>query len=391
MEIRFRTFVFHPYALWFVYVALALLASAQKLLLGEQNGYTAYENYIIFRNSFRHVADGLNPYVPYPSEQWDLFKYSPTFALFMGIFNLLPDAIGLIIWNLVNALPLLWAILHLPLLDDRRRQYVAWFVCLELLISLQNAQSNGLMAAFFLLSWIALERGRVIEAAAWIVAGGFLKIFGLLSIFLVWQYPQKKKLFGWVALWLIIGLVLPMLVVSPKQWVQLHVWWWELLRSDHESSLGMSVMGWLQAWFGWEGNKLIVLGVGLVIWLASMVAVRYRYISQKIFANEQAYLWASLLLWVVIFNHKAESPTYVVALCGVSVWYWGTPKPSWFMTILLWFAFVFASLSPSDIFPTYVRTQWVQPYTLKALPCIIIWLVITIQLFFPSNAKLHKS
>lgn len=73
-------------------------------------GYTAYENYVIFKNSFTHFIAGLNPYANFPAEQWDLYKYSPAFALCMAPFAALPDWAGLPIWNLLNALGLLAAI-----------------------------------------------------------------------------------------------------------------------------------------------------------------------------------------------------------------------------------------------------------------------------------------
>ncbi len=381
-----------PGTLWVVYVALALAASAQNLLLRSgKDGYTAYENYVIFRNAFRHLVQGLNPYAPFPAEQWDLYKYSPAFAVVMGPFTLLPDAIGLVLWNLLNALPLLWAILRLPLLDERRRYYVGWFVALELLISLQNSQSNGLMAAFFLLTWIAVERGRASAAAWWIAAGGFLKIFGLLALLPAGLYPGKKALLGRAALWLIAGMALPLLVVAPEQLLRVYAWWWELLRSDHEASVGLSVMGWLQSWFGWQGPKLVVVGAGALLWLLSMGAVWYRHAKGKALPHERAYLWASLLLWVVVFNHKAESPTFVIALCGAAIWYWSTPQPSFFMSLLLGAAFVLASLSPSDLCPPAVRSQWVQPYVLKVVPCMLIWLILTAQLCLPFRRRLQTS
>jgi len=41
---------------------------------------------------------------------------------------------------------------------------------------------------------------------------------------------------------------------------------------------------------------------------------------------------------------------------------------------LLVFVFVLSSLSPSDLFPAYLRREWVQPYALKALPVTVVWL-----------------
>ncbi len=376
-----------PATLWITYTAAALGATAQSLWLRSGRGaYTAYENYVIFRNAFGHLLQGLNPYAPYPDEQWDLYKYSPAFALFMAPFAYLPDAVGLLLWNLLNALPLLWAILHLPVLSMQRRCWVGWFVLLELLISLQNSQSNGLMAAFFLLAWVAAEHVHAAAAAGWAVAGGFLKIFGFLALVPAAVYPHRWALVVWAALWTAALTLLPATFIGLEALLRTYQWWWELLRSDHQASVGLSVMGWLHSWFGWHPPKTGVVAFGLVALLASTWAVAYRHrFSQTSLPAPvaTAYLWASTLLWVVIFNHKAESPTFIVALCGVAIWYWSTPQPTPRMRLLLWLAFVMASLSPSDLFPLAVRTAFVQPYVLKAVPCIVVWAFITAQLCLP--------
>ncbi len=379
----------NPLALWIAYTAAVLVASTQSLWLRTgKNGYTAYENYVIFRNAFRHLVQGLNPYAPYPAEQWDLYKYSPAFAVLMAPFHLLPDAVGLVLWNGLNALPLLWAILHLPVLDERRRRWIGWFVLLELLICLQNSQSNGLMAAFVLLTWIALEQGRPTAAAGWAVAGGFLKIFGFFAALPALLYPRLRPFIGRAALWALGLLLLPLLVLSPEPLLDVYEAWWALLRTDHEASLGLSVMGWMQAWFGLQPPKVGVVLAGLAVLLASIwSAGRRRGADGRPPAQERAYLWASVLLWVVLFNHKAESPTFIVALCGVALWYWSTPNPALWRKILLWSAFALASLSPSDLVPPTVRARLVQPYVLKAVPCILVWIAISVQLCLPFRAK----
>ncbi len=384
-----KSLVNNPLALWMAYAAAVLAASVQSLWLrAGKDGYTAYENYVIFRNAFRHLAQGLNPYAPYPAEQWDLYKYSPAFAVLMAPFHLLPDAVGLTLWNALNALPLLWAILHLPVLDERQRRWVGWFVLLELLICLQNSQSNGLMAAFILLTWIALERGRPTAAAGWAVAGGFLKIFGFFAALPALAYPRRRAFIGWAVLWALLLLLLPLLVLGPEPLLRVYEAWWVLLRADHEASLGLSVMGWMQAWFGLRPPKIGVVLVGLTVLLASIwSAGRRRGADGRPPAQERAYLWASVLLWVVLFNHKAESPTFIVALCGVALWYRSTPHPALWRKILLWAAFALASLSPSDLVPPTVRARLVQPYVLKAVPCILVWIAISVQLCLPFRVK----
>ena len=362
--------------LWLVYLLAALVVSLLKLSVGNNPfGYTAYENYIIFKNSFSHLLGGQNPYAGYTAEQWDLFKYSPAFALAMAPFALLPDWLGLQLWNLTNALLLLGAVLHLPVLDESKRRFMAWFILPELVVSMQNSQSNGLTAAFLLWAFIALEKQKPVAAAAWTAAGGFLKIFGIFAAAPAMVYPKWSAFLIALAGWTALLLLAPLLVVSPEQLWHVYGWWWELLREDHSVSVGLSVPGWLETWFGWQAPKLGVTLAGMVLLLASVFAV-----NRQPSTVNRALLWAGVLIWVVIFNHKAESPTFVIALSGVALWYLTDETPARWKKILFWTAFAFASLSPTDIFPRFLREQWVQPYVLKAVPCIFIWFIITWQL-----------
>jgi hypothetical protein len=38
------------------------------------------------------------------------------------------------------------------------------------------------------------------------------------------------------------------------------------------------------------------------------------------------------------------------------------------------------SFSPSDLFPKFIRDEFIKPYSLKALPCVLIWLAVSYQL-----------
>ncbi len=362
--------------LWGVYALAALLVAVQKLTQGPNDaGYTSYENYVIFRKSFAHLLAGLNPYASFPAEQWDLFKYSPAFALAMAPFSPMPDWLGLPLWNLLNALSLLAAILALPVMEPAKRRFFAWFVLLELITSMQNSQSNGLTAAFLLWAFIAFEHGRLGRAALWTAAGAFLKIFGIFAAVWAVGYRGKGRFALALAGWSVLMLLVPLAILSPAQTVQVYRWWGDLLQQDHAVSIGLSVAGWLQTWFGWLPSKNAVTLSGLLLLGASAWAV-YRRPTQF----HRGILAASVLIWVVIFNHKAESPTFVIALSGVALWYLSYLKPALWQKILLWTTFVLVSLTPTDIFPKTVRETIVQPYVLKAVPCIALWAVLTFNL-----------
>jgi hypothetical protein len=90
---------------------------------------------------------------------------------------------------------------------------------------------------------------------------------------------------------------------------------------------------------------------------------------------------ASVLIFTVIFSSGSESPTYIIAFVGVAIWFVIQPKPiSNFYVALLIFAFLLTSLSPSDLIPKYLKDNYIRPYALKALPCVLIWLAIVYEM-----------
>ena len=92
---------------------------------------------------------------------------------------------------------------------------------------------------------------------------------------------------------------------------------------------------------------------------------------------------AQVLIGLVIFSTSAESPTYVIAVTGFAIWYaaFGEERPQW-MKWMLVFLFLLTILSSTDLFPLFIRNALIKPYALKALPCVLTWLVITYQLLF---------
>jgi len=63
------------------------------------------------------------------------------------------------------------------------------------------------------------------------------------------------------------------------------------------------------------------------------------------------------------------------------MWYFTMEKNS-LMHGLIIFAFVFTCLSPTDLFPRFIRNEIIAPYVLKAVPCIFIWFYMLYQMMF---------
>ncbi len=373
---KLRQLLSNHRALALAFLVVALAASVQSLVLGTKTyveggrAYNKYNNYTIFERSFYHLREGRDLYVLYPEEHWDLYKYTPSFSALFGIFAVFPDWIGLPLWNITNAFLLLIGIYYLPQLTDKQQGIILLICLVELLGNMQNEQSNGLMAGLIILAFGLLERGRYGLAALCLVSTVYVKLFGIVGFALFLFYPRKGKLILSTLIWSAVLFVIPLLFTSYEQYLSQLSVWGDLLLNDHSASYGFSVMGWLYAWLGTEVNKSLVVLVGVVGFLLPLVRVKQH--SNYTF---RLLTLTSVLLWVVIFNHKAESPTFIIAMSGVVLWFM-TSEKSTINVILFVSALVFTTLSPTDLFPRFLRKELVEPYMLKAFPCILIWVKI---------------
>lgn len=184
-----------PRVLLGIYVIAAIVATLQKVEGGRfQSGgmtYTPLQNYVIFRNAFHHLITGQDLYARFPLEQADLFKYTPTFALLMAPIAALPYAVGAVAWNLINAGALFGAVMWVPTLSARTKNWTLWFVFISLVSSMQNAQSNGLMAGLVLAAFTARERNHGGISALLTALAAFVKPFGAAALLTCLVQPRR--------------------------------------------------------------------------------------------------------------------------------------------------------------------------------------------------------
>src|SRR4051812_12311034 len=115
MEINRNKILYNPLFIAGILTIVAVLVSVQSLLLQPYTfgpdgiGYTRYNNYLIFKQSFFHLIENHDLYKLYLREHHDYYKYSPAFSLLMFPFAYLPDPLGLFAWNLLNTLILFFA------------------------------------------------------------------------------------------------------------------------------------------------------------------------------------------------------------------------------------------------------------------------------------------
>ena len=151
------------------FIVLAALLGVQQVLLHH------YNNYLMFSKPFFNLIEGKDLYLEYPNYYYDIYKYSPAFALLFAPFSMLPDAVGIVLWNMLNAIVFVIALKHF-FKDDRLCIYALLIVLLEAITSLQNLQSNCLLSGLIILTYTNLKKKNIVWAALCVSFATYIKI-----------------------------------------------------------------------------------------------------------------------------------------------------------------------------------------------------------------------
>lgn len=361
-----------------IWIVLALVVSIK------QSFQPTHNNYLIFKYTYFHAVDHLPLYPLYPNEYADSNHYGPFFSLLIAPFALLPDYFGMLFWQLANILFLFFAIKQLPL--QKNRIYVIyWIIAHELLTAMFALQFNISIAAIIVLAYALIEKEKNFWAAFVIMLGTFVKLYGIVGLAFFFFAKQKPKFIAYGIFWAIVFFVVPMIFFTPQYILQCYADWFTSLSEKQQlnasltSMQDISVMGMVRRLTAnAQIPNLPFLAVGLMLFCIPYL--RIKQYKEPIF---RLLFLASTLIFAVIFSNSSESPTYIIAFLGVAIWFIVQDKPVKPLYIFLFvFALLLTSFSPSDLFPKYIRETYVKPYSLKALPCILIWIVIIYQLTF---------
>jgi len=339
-------------------------------LFGDGGSYSHYNNYIIFKQSFIHLVHQTNLYKLYPIEYYDLYKYPPVFAMFMAPFYVLPDFLGYLLWTILNLFLPIFALKQMGLLVSKRNQFFLLAVLPEAITAALNSQSNGLVVGLLLLAIDALIRERTINAVIYISLSGFIKIFGFLFFLIFFLFPkQLNKGIKFSFLVCLILTIIPMLFGGFHTLFWQYENWIFLLKNDHQAFVKYSVMGWLQSWFHVFPSKNIILFLGLTIQLLPLL-INWKNRQNRTFIVAYS---SSLIVWMVIFNHMAESATFIISVLGVFYFFASKNSLGFAELFLGLIVFAFTILGPTDIYPFEIREWIVKDLQLKVFPCIAMW------------------
>ena len=388
---RVIRYIQNPVFLFILWMGVALVCSL--MLIPKET----YSNYITFSQAFWHTISSLPLYIYYPEEQRDLFLYGISFTTLISPFALLPRQVGMVLWCLANCGLLYWAIKKLDLKK--------WQFAVVILISVNDVFTSVLsqqysigITAMIIFSYMLIEKEKDFWAALMIVLGTMTKLYGVVGLAFFLFSKHKIKLIIGLLFWTVIVFLLPMLYASPEYVIHSYKEWFDVLvykngLNQFSINQNISLLGMLHRITGALFSDLWIIVPGVILF-----ALPYLRIRQYQNESFRFLFLSSALLFMVLFSTGTETYGYLTAMVAVGIWYVKTPTqtttPGLNLSLLI-FCILLTSLSTTDLFPRFIRMDYVKPYALKALPCTLIWLKIVweqlTQNFACSSEKIETS
>lgn len=348
------------------YVLLAVGVSVQRLVLGKQNTFR------IFRHSFPNLLAGVDLYTGHPGQHHDFFRYSPTFALAFAPFSVVPEWLGLVAWNTVNALALYWAVSRL--LPRRQSQLVLLLVMGDLARAMQSCESNALVTGVMIAAFLSYEAGGLWRGALAVVGGAAIKIFPVGAGLFAVLRRDRWRAFGALAVVGVVLVLLPAVVIGPHALLDQYVSWFG--REQHHDHKPMfSVMDLAFDWTGYTGSHLPFQGTGLAV-LFLPTLIRRDALGDP---GWRRLLLCSLLGFSLLFNYGAEPPTYIISTTAIAVWFAAGPRTA-LRTALVVLTLAVTTGSNLDLWPHRFRLEVMDPLGLRVIPVLVAWLAMQVDL-----------
>ena len=339
-------------------------------------------NFLIFRYVFWHAWNGTSLYAPYPEEYHDVNHYGPFFSVVVAPFAVLPQYLGVLLWVIALSM-FLYVAIRKSQFTKYQQIFILWFCAHELLTAIFMQQFNIAIAAVILLSYYCIEKEQDFWAAFFIMLGTFVKLYGIVGLAFFFFSRHKGRLVLSLVFWAVVMFAAPMVFHGPDYLIGQYQEWYESLSSKNAENMfstttNVSILGMIRkiSQCATYSDIWIIL-TGLV-----MFALPYLRISQYKYIAFRQTLLASVLMFVVLFSTGSESSGYITPFVGIAIWYTAVPwqRTKWDVALMI-FAFILSSMSPSDLFPAYIRNTWVKPYALKALPIALIWLKLCYEMY----------
>jgi hypothetical protein len=298
-----------------LFLALAIVAAVQRGILTPQHA-----TYRVFQRSFPHLVEGRDLYAPYPAEQGvedrDRFKYNPSASLMFAPLSAMPFFLGVLCWTLLNTLAL-YAAMRL-LIPDSRLGWGLMIVFPALIAAVQSTSSNGLIAALMIWAFIGIESGSRWKGGVALVAGTLMKLFPAALLALLVTSRERRRLAVATVSAGSLALVAPLIVTPLSTLAAQYQSWIAVLSSDEgDLTFARSIMVVIREMSG-RGTVNWVFQLGATTILLLPLARSKDVCRTDAFRRA---FFASLMVYVVIFNHQSENASYVIASVGLAVWF----------------------------------------------------------------------
>ncbi|WPO81121.1 glycosyltransferase family 87 protein [Chryseobacterium sp. JJR-5R] len=387
MKDKFLKILLNPKYIFGVYLIIAVATALSKYFRGSY----AINNYLIFKSVFFNTLDQTNLFTEYPDRFFDMNHYGVFFSILIAPFALMPDWLGITLWNAANTFVFIYAIHKLPF-SDAKKALFALFCLQEYITAALSLQFNIALTGLLLLSAVYIYERKETKSVTAILIGVFVKIYGIVGLSQFFFIKNKTK---FIVSGLIIACVffaLPMVYSSPHFVVQCYSDWYQSIieKNSANQTLGnmqdISLMGFFRRILGDASiSNIVFLAFGLPLF-----ALPYIRIQQYKNYAFQLMILASTLLFLVLFSSSSESPTYIIAVTGVLIWFFLQKERTPFIIGLLVFVIIFTCFSTSDLFPKFVKKNYIIKYSLKAVPCIVIWIRVIYELMTKDFEKSYS-
>lgn len=377
MKDKFIKLISNPKYIFGIYLLVSAISAVTKFLSGPQN----YNNYLIFKNVFVNTLAEKNIYLLYPDFHFDSNHYGVFFSILIAPFAILPDWLGMVLWNIANTLVFLYAIHKLPF-STQKKSFFAWLCLQEFITAAVSLQFNIALTGLLILSAVYIYERKETKSAIAILIGFFVKIYGIAGLSSFFFVKNKWRFVLSFAGFAVFFLILPMLISSPHFGLQSYADWFQSLTEKNMSNqvLGnrqdYSLMGIVRRLSGnAEISNLFFLVPGILVF--GLPYLRFNQFKNLSF---QLMILASTLLFIVLFSSSSESPTYIIAVSGVMIWFIIQKEKTPIVVGLLIFVIILTCFSFSDLFPKFIKENYIMKYSLKALPCCLVWFRVIYEL-----------
>lgn len=387
MKQKFLKLISDYRIIFVIYIVVSAVTAYSKY----KRGTGGYNNYLIFKNVFYNTLQEKNIFLQYPDLFFDSNHYGIFFSLLIAPFAMMPDGFGAVLWNVASTLIFLYAIYKLPF-SNKKKSFFAWLCLQEFITAATYFQFNIILTGLLMLSAVYIYERKETQSAFAILIGIFVKIYGMVGLSAFFFIKNKTR---FIISFIVIGIiffVLPMLISSPKFGVQSYFDWYSSLSGKNleNQALGTrqdySLMGVVRRIVGnADISNLLFLVPGFILFMLPYVRIK-----QFKFLPFQMMILASTLLFVVLFSSGSESPTYIIAIAGVMIWFLMQKNISKIDIGLLIFVMIFTCFAFSDLFPKFIKEEVFVKYSTKAVPCILIWFRVMYELLTRDFEKDYK-